>query len=62
MVDKEIRTINRAICEVEDQDLRERARGALHRVFRRELKLKQELARHQRDIPCTICGKASCDE
>ena len=63
MVDKEIRTINRAIAEVEDQDIREAARTSLHHVYQRELgkdreieRLRESLEEHHPTIPCTICG------
>ena len=46
MVPEEYRVINRAICMLEDdlQDEREKARAALHALFRQQLKLERRLA------------------
>jgi hypothetical protein len=45
VVDKEIRTINRAIAEVEDQDVREAARTSLHHVYQREVRKDNEIVK-----------------
>lgn len=38
MTDEETRLVNRAVCTVEDQNLRESARHALHVLFRRQVR------------------------
>jgi cell division septum initiation protein DivIVA len=45
MTDPDERIINRAIVLVEDQDVREEARAALHRLFRDRRRLEAEVER-----------------
>jgi len=49
MTDPDERLINRAIAHVDDQDVREEARSALHRIFRSTRKLEAEVVRLRKE-------------